>query len=164
MDTATFFKNLNQRSLTPRWPLNPCLLRSHVWLYPSVIVSKSHGNTSMYVDTVIKFAKLPHTTYHIHTCTHTVYILRTEWVITKSLTEHSSGETKMTSKLNQNDTRLDKILLVWLVIYWTEKNDTKMNQNNTSIRKTLFINNLLRGYCTPEPYFWRLCAFSQKLK
>ena len=62
VDTLTLFsKNLNQRSLTPRWPLTPCLLRSHVWLYPRIIVSKSHDNTSMYVDTVINFAK-----YHIH--------------------------------------------------------------------------------------------------
>ena len=22
----------------------------------------------------------------------------------------------------------------------------------------------LRGYCTPGPYFWRLCAFSQRIK
>ena len=67
VDTLTlFFKNMNQRSLTPRWPLTPCLLRSHVWLYPRIIVSKSHGNTLMYVDTVINFAKLPYTTY-IHT-------------------------------------------------------------------------------------------------
>ena len=57
-----FFKNLNQRSLTSRWPLTPHLLKSHVWLYSRFIVSKSHGNTSMYVDTVINFAK-----YHIHT-------------------------------------------------------------------------------------------------
>ena len=64
------FENLNQRSLPPRWPLTPCLLRSHVWLYPRIIVSKSHDNTSMYVDTVINFAK-----YHIHT--HTTYILHT---------------------------------------------------------------------------------------
>ena len=71
VDTLTLFsKNLNQRSLTPRWPLTPCLLRSHVWLYPRIIVSKSHDNTSMYVDTVINFAK-----YHIHT--HTYYILHT---------------------------------------------------------------------------------------
>ena len=82
VDTLTLFsKNLSQRSLTPRWPLTPCLLRSHVWLYPRIIVSKSHDNTSMYVDTVINFAK-----YHIHTNTtyyiHTTYILRTEWVIT----------------------------------------------------------------------------------
>ena len=62
-----FCKNLNQRSLTPRWPLTPHLLSSHVWLYPRIIVSKSQGNTSMYVDTVINFAN-----YHIHT--HTYYI------------------------------------------------------------------------------------------
>ena len=83
MDTLTLFsKNLNQRSLTPRWPLTPCLLRSHVWLYPRIIVSKSHGNTSMYVDAVINFAN-----YHIHTYTyiHTTYILRTEWVILNSV-------------------------------------------------------------------------------
>ena len=52
-----FCKNLNQRSLTPRWPLTPYLLRSHVWLYPRIIVSKSHENTSKYVDTVTFFAK-----------------------------------------------------------------------------------------------------------
>ena len=44
--SVPFFKNLNQRSFTPRWPLTPCLLRSHVWHYPRIIVSKSHGNTS----------------------------------------------------------------------------------------------------------------------
>ena len=38
-----FCKNLNQRSLIPRWHLTPHLLRSHVWLYPRIIVSKSHG-------------------------------------------------------------------------------------------------------------------------
>ena len=59
VDTVTFFakKNLNQRSLTPRWPLTPHLLRSHVWLYPRIIVSKSHENTSKYVETVNLFAK-----------------------------------------------------------------------------------------------------------
>ena len=72
MDTLTLFsKNLNQRSLTPRWPLTPCLLRSHVWLYPRIIVSKSHGNTSMYVDTVINFANC---NIHTHICyVHTTY-------------------------------------------------------------------------------------------
>ena len=76
VDTLTLFsKNLNQRSLTPRWPLTPCLLRSHVWLYPRIIVSKSHGNTSMYVDTVINFAN-----YHIHTLPHTyTYYVQNEW-------------------------------------------------------------------------------------
>ena len=74
-----FSKNLNQRLLTPTWPLTPCLLRSHVWLYPRIIVSKFHGNTSMYVDTVINFAN-----YHIHTHTyiHTTYILHTYYVHT----------------------------------------------------------------------------------
>ena len=84
VDTLTLFsKNLNLRSLTPRWPMIPCLLRSHVWLYPRIIVSKSHDNTSMYVDTVINFAKYHiHTTYYIHTTyIHTTYILRTEWVL-----------------------------------------------------------------------------------
>ena len=42
----SFCKNLNQRSLTPRWHLTPHLLRSYVWLYPRIIVSKSHENTS----------------------------------------------------------------------------------------------------------------------
>ena len=69
-----FPNNLNQRSLTPRWPLTPCLLRSHVWLYPRIIVSKSHDNTSMYVDTEINFAK-----YHIHTHTIHTYILHTKY-------------------------------------------------------------------------------------
>ena len=80
VDTLTLFsKNLNQRSLTPRWPLIPCLLRSHVWLYPRIIVSKSpwqYINVCGYSD---RFYKIPHTYmyYILHT-----YILRTEWVIT----------------------------------------------------------------------------------
>ena len=58
VDTVIVFaKNLNQRSLTPRWPLTPHLLRSYVWLYPRIIVSKSQENTSKYVDTVTFFAK-----------------------------------------------------------------------------------------------------------
>ena len=68
--SVPFFNNWNQRSLTPRWPLTSCLLRSHVWLYPRIIVLKSHGNTSMYVDTVINVAK-----YHI---LHTYYV-KNEW-------------------------------------------------------------------------------------
>ena len=71
-----FFKTLNQRSLTPRWPLTPHLLRSRVWLFPQITVSKSHGIASMYVDTVINFAK-----YHIHT----TYILHT----TYRMSDHS---------------------------------------------------------------------------
>ena len=65
-----FFKNLNQRSLIPRWPLIPHLLRSHVWLYLRIIVSKSYGNTSIYEDTLMDFAK-----YHTHTTyTGTYYV------------------------------------------------------------------------------------------
>ena len=52
-----FVKNLNQRSLTPRWPLTPSLLRLHVWLSPRIIVSKSHENTSKYVDIVTFLSK-----------------------------------------------------------------------------------------------------------
>ena len=71
-----FCKHLSQRSLTPRWPLTPHLLRSHVWHYPRIIMSKSHGNTSKYVDTVINFAN-----YHIHITyiLHTTYIPRTTY-------------------------------------------------------------------------------------
>ena len=73
-----FLKPWTKSHWAPRWPLTPYLLRSHVWLYPSITVYKSYGNTSMYVDTVINFAK-----YHIHTtCTrtytwyiHTTYIM-----------------------------------------------------------------------------------------
>ena len=56
--SVLFYKHLNQRSLTPRWPLTPSLLRSHVWLYSRIIVSKSHENTSKYVDTVNFFINL----------------------------------------------------------------------------------------------------------
>ena len=31
------------------------MLMSHVWFYPRIIVSNSHGNTSKYVDTVAEF-------------------------------------------------------------------------------------------------------------
>ena len=37
--------------------LNPHLLKSYVWLYPRIIVSKSHENTSKYVDTVTFLCK-----------------------------------------------------------------------------------------------------------
>ena len=52
-----FLKLLTKRSMTPRWHLTPLLLRSHVWLYQSIIMSKSHGNTSKYVDAVTIFQK-----------------------------------------------------------------------------------------------------------
>ena len=55
----TLYQNMNQRSLTPRWPLTPSLLRSHVWHYPRIIVCKSHENTAKYVDTVTFFCSKP---------------------------------------------------------------------------------------------------------
>ena len=51
-----FFKNLNQRSLTPIWPLTQ-VCWDHVWVYPRIIVSKSHENISKYLDTVTLFQK-----------------------------------------------------------------------------------------------------------
>ena len=155
VDTVTlFFENLNQRSLTTRWPLTPSLLRSHVWLYPRITVSKSHENTwkyvdmdkvilfsktwikghwslddlwpqvcwshmcdstqwslcpspmgthqLMYVDTVISFARLPHTT-------NIYYVLRTESVVTfsfkldfKELWTKSSGSCQVRPSLGLN--------------------------------------------------------------
>ena len=60
-DTVTIFsKSLTKRSMTqmtPRWPSTPLLLRSHVQLYPGIIVSNSHKNTSKHVDTVTLFYK-----------------------------------------------------------------------------------------------------------
>ena len=50
-------KKLEPKVIDPRWPLTPHLLRSHVWLYPRIILSKCHENTSKYVDTVNLFAK-----------------------------------------------------------------------------------------------------------
>ena len=52
-----FFKSLIKRMMTPRWFLTLLLLRSHMWLYQRVIVSKSHENTSEYVDKVTIFQK-----------------------------------------------------------------------------------------------------------
>ena len=100
-----FCKNLNQRSLTPRWPLTPHLLRSHVWLYPRIIVSKSHGNTSMYVDTVINFAN-----YHIHTHN---YVLHTSLRITYRMSDHiiSFGTTFRRDK--KNSTRVPYTNWIW---------------------------------------------------
>ena len=50
-----------------------------------IIVSKSHGNTSMYVDTVINFAK----NYHMHT--HTTYYVHATYRISDHIV---LGETK----------------------------------------------------------------------
>ena len=103
VDTLILFsKNLNQRSLTPTWPLTPCLLRSHVWLYPRIIVSKSHDNTSMYVDTVINFAN-----YHIHTYIHILhtyivctYYVQNEWSHSLLLNSVQARQKLQVSTLN----------------------------------------------------------------
>ena len=76
VDTVTRFAKTWTKG---HWPLDdlwpPHLLRSHVWLYPRIIVSKSHGNTSMYVYTVINFANSHiHTTYILHT-----YYIQNQW-------------------------------------------------------------------------------------
>ena len=73
-----FFKNMNQRSLILRWPLTPRLLRSQVWLYPRIIVSKSHENTSMYIYmwtqwSILQKYHILHT-YYIHT-----YYVQNKW-------------------------------------------------------------------------------------
>ena len=57
VNTGVIFTNLTKRWMTPRWPLMPLLLRSHVWLYRMITVSKSHENISKYVDTVTIFSK-----------------------------------------------------------------------------------------------------------
>ena len=69
------FEKNNHRSMTIRWPLTPLVLTLHVWLYQRIIVFKSHGNTSMYMHTVINIAKLKNqdATYYIWTDIHTTY-------------------------------------------------------------------------------------------
>ena len=90
VDTVTFFSKTWTKG---HWPLDdlwPHIYWGHMCdsTQESLCPSPGRGNTSMYVDTVINFAK-----YHIHTA-YRRYILRTEWVITyKPLSEHSSGET-----------------------------------------------------------------------
>ena len=111
VDTVTFFlKNLNQRSLTPRWPLTPCLLRSHVWFYPRIIASKSHGSTSMYGDTVINFAK-KYKTYYIHT----TYYVQNEYHIVSFWTQFRRDNNSIKSYL---ETWQVWILLGWFKWWW----------------------------------------------
>ena len=91
-----FCKNLNQRSLTPRWPLTPHLLRSHVWLYPRIIVSKSHENTSMYVDTVIFFVKNLNQRSLTPKWPLTPHLLRSHvWLYPRIIVFKSHGKTSM---------------------------------------------------------------------
>ena len=109
------------------WPLDdfdPTSVKSYVWLYPRIIVSKSHENTSKYVDTVTFFAKnlnqrfkyhcvqvpweyinvcgysdqfckLPHTFYILHT----TYILNLHTYYVQNHWSHSLSQARQ--KLSQ---------------------------------------------------------------
>ena len=57
VDTVTVFAKTWTKG---HWPLDdlwPHICWSHMWLYPRIIVSKSHEYTSKYVDTVTFFCK-----------------------------------------------------------------------------------------------------------
>ena len=102
-----FLQKPEPKVTDPRWPLTPHLLRSHVWPYPRIIVSKPHGNTSMYVDTVINFANYHiHTTYYIHT-----YYIQNEWSHSLFLNTVQARQ-KMKSCL-KTPSHWDKITLFW---------------------------------------------------
>ena len=79
--------------MTHGWPFNPLLLRSHVWLYLSIIVSNSHANISKYLDTVTIFQNLNQaTTYYTYIrYIHTTYLFSDH----SFFSEQISGETKM---------------------------------------------------------------------
>ena len=78
-----FVKTLTKMSVTCRWPLTLLLIRSYMWLYPSIILSKSHGNAPKCVDTVTifdDFSKLyQNTTCYLHS-----YILHINTLSTRS--------------------------------------------------------------------------------
>ena len=73
-----FLKNLNQRSLTPRWPLTSCLPKDH-----HVQVPWEYINACGYSD---QFCKIPHT-YYIHTHTDSTYYVQNEWSIVSYWTQ-----------------------------------------------------------------------------
>ena len=84
IDTVTFFflQNLSQRSLhilTPGWSLTPSLWKLHVWLYPRIIVSKSHKK-HIKVQCVYKqwsILQNYHMLYTLHT--YFIYYVQNEW-------------------------------------------------------------------------------------
>ena len=45
-----------------------------------------------------------------------------------------------------------------------ERNFEAANSRITGTSSGQLYKPCLRGYCTPGPYFWRLCTFSQKIK
>ena len=85
-----------ERSLTPRWPLTPHLLRSHVWLYPRIIMSKSHENTSKYVDTVTFFPNILNQRSLTPRWPLTPHLLRSHvWLYLRIIVSKSHGNTSM---------------------------------------------------------------------
>ena len=53
---------------------------------------------------------------------------------------------------------------LWLSKYWQfQKGLENVSLPISVIFLALYLLLLLRGYCTSGPYFWRLCAFSQKI-
>ena len=149
MDTLTLFsKNLNQRSLTPRWPLTPCLLRSHVWLYPRIIVSKSHYNSSMYVDTVISSAK-----YHIHTYILHTYYRHTMYISTYRMSDHIVSYWTQFRRDNKNWYVHSKTPIV-VTVLWLDSDDVVTILSSTR--------NLVEGYkivylCHLDSYTVTVC-------
>ena len=60
LDTLTIFQTFDQKVDDPNDPqmtFNPISVKSHVQLYPRIIVSNSHKNTSQHVDRVTLFSK-----------------------------------------------------------------------------------------------------------
>ena len=77
-------------------PLTPHLLRSHVWLYPRIIVSKSHENTSKYVDTVTLFSKNLNQRSLTPTWPLTPHLLRSHvWLYPRIIVSKSHENTSM---------------------------------------------------------------------
>ena len=84
-----FFQKLEPKVIDPYMTFDPMSVQVTYVTLPKdhcVQVPWQYINVCGYSD---QFCKIPHTYIHTHT-----YILRTEWVITQSLTELSSGETK----------------------------------------------------------------------
>ena len=70
-----FFKNLNQRSLTPRWPLTPASVK-----VTCVTLTKDHCVQVPWEYIYVcgysdEFCKIPHTNYILHT----TYYVQSEW-------------------------------------------------------------------------------------
>ena len=112
IDTLNLFsKSFNQRSMTPTRPLTLLLLRFPVWLYPRIIVSKSHRDASIYVDTEVNFVKLntctiiAQCTYYIY-IVHTIHNIQNEW-------SHGPFWTKFRWDRNNSTRLFDLINTIW---------------------------------------------------